>query len=167
MAYNVLEVSQHIINYSIENERPVTNLKLQKILYYIQAAFLVEFGEPCFDEEIEHWRHGPVIPKVYSKYKSYMDRRIRDRQENDIDIYIGENASLVIKRIDYNEVDFFEDDLELMNEVIDSYSNTDPWEMVDKTHGEQPWIGTNPNEIITKESIKEFFKRNREEIYGG
>ncbi|CEN81423.1 phage-associated protein [[Clostridium] sordellii] len=167
MAYNVIEVSQHIINHSIENGNPVTNLKLQKILYYVQAAFLTEFKEECFDDDFEHWRHGPVIPKVYSEYKKYMDREITDKQTEYSELYLDKDVKFSMKNIIYSEEHFCEEDLRLIDEVVDSYSKMEPWDMVDKTHEEEPWINTNSNEIISKESIKHFFEKHYDRIYGG
>ncbi len=46
--YKAMDIAQYVVNYSIEKDNPVSNLKLQKLLYYIQDAFLVEKGEPCF-----------------------------------------------------------------------------------------------------------------------
>lgn len=42
MTYNALDVSQYVIKYSNEQDYGISNLKLQKILYFIQAYFLIE-----------------------------------------------------------------------------------------------------------------------------
>lgn len=167
MAYKALEVAQYIINRSIETGSPVTNLKLQKVLYYTQAAFLVEYGEPCFEESIEHWRHGPVVPKVYSEYKGYVDKKILDAQDECLEVFVDSNGNLAAKRLEFNRNNFYEEDIELMNTVIDSYQNVEPWEMVDKTHEELPWRNTEPNGIITKSSIMQYFEQHNDRIYGG
>ena len=60
----VLDVSRYIINYCNENYYLISNLKLQKILYFVQAFFLEAKNEECFREEIEAWDFGPVIPEV-------------------------------------------------------------------------------------------------------
>lgn len=49
----------------------VSNLKLQKLLFFAQAAHLALFKTPLFQEEIEAWSLGPVIPTIYQKYKGY------------------------------------------------------------------------------------------------
>lgn len=166
MSYRVLEVAQHIINFSIKEGEPLTNLKLQKILYYTQAAFLNKFNEVCFEEDIEHWRHGPVIPKVYSKYKSYIDENITDIQNYDTEMCIDSNLNLSVIEINYNVDKFKEEDRELIEKVVRSYFNTSPWEMVDKTHEETPWVKSNTNEIIDTNSIKSYFDMNPERIFG-
>lgn len=69
--YNVLDVCRYVINYSNDKDYIISNLKLQKILYFIQAYFLINKNNACFKEIIEAWDFGPVIPKAYSEYKQY------------------------------------------------------------------------------------------------
>lgn len=55
----------------IDDGSDISNLKLQKLLYYCQAYSLALTGEPMFAEEIEAWPYGPVVPSVYRSYKQY------------------------------------------------------------------------------------------------
>ena len=48
----------------------LTNMKLNKLLYFAQGYYLKKYGRPLFDNAIEAWEHGPVVPEVYSAYKS-------------------------------------------------------------------------------------------------
>jgi uncharacterized phage-associated protein len=49
----------------------ITNLKLQKLVYYAQAWSVALLNQPLFPEEVEAWAHGPVVEEVYQKYKEY------------------------------------------------------------------------------------------------
>ena len=49
----------------------ISNLKLQKLVYYAQGFTLAVTGKPLFNEEIEAWQHGPVVPDLYHKYKDH------------------------------------------------------------------------------------------------
>ena len=49
----------------------MTDLKLQKMLYFAQCWFLARHGKPLFNNRIEAWNHGPVVPDVYEAYKTY------------------------------------------------------------------------------------------------
>jgi len=49
----------------------MTNLKLQKLLYYAQAYHVAAFGKPLFEEQLEAWVHGPAVPVVYRRFKQY------------------------------------------------------------------------------------------------
>lgn len=46
----------------------ITNLKLQKYLYYCQGYYLGMYGESLFDEGIEKWYKSPVVPEVFHYY---------------------------------------------------------------------------------------------------
>lgn len=54
-----------------ESEDYMTNLRLNKLMYFAQAWSLVLHNKPLFSEAIEAWPLGPVIPSVYRKYKTY------------------------------------------------------------------------------------------------
>lgn len=71
MAYDLLGVCRLIVNYSNEKDYNISNLKLQKLLYYIQAYFLVKKKRPCFDEDIEAWACGPIVPAAYMVFEQY------------------------------------------------------------------------------------------------
>ncbi|EAQ35992.1 Uncharacterized phage-associated protein [Nitrobacter sp. Nb-311A] len=49
----------------------MTHLKLQKLIYFSQAWHLANFNKPLFQEDIEAWAHGPVVPSVWHQYKEY------------------------------------------------------------------------------------------------
>jgi len=56
--------------------QPVTNMRLQKLLYYAQAWSLALTGEPLFGEDIEAWEHGPVVRSVYTRFKKHGSHRL-------------------------------------------------------------------------------------------
>jgi uncharacterized phage-associated protein len=66
--YDVLTISDYILRRCSDEGHTVSNLKLQKLLYFVQAEFLVTTGKPCFREKIVAWDFGPVIPEVYRKF---------------------------------------------------------------------------------------------------
>ena len=49
----------------------ITHLKLQKLLYYSQAWHLANYNESLFEEDMQAWTHGPVVPSVWQEYKDY------------------------------------------------------------------------------------------------
>lgn len=84
--YDVQDVAEYVITYSEEKDYDISNLKLQKILYLIQAYSLIHTKKPCFSEDIEAWDFGPVIPEVYRRYKQFgsTDIQIRFRSLEEI-----------------------------------------------------------------------------------
>lgn len=169
MCYRAMDIAQYVINYSINENKPVSNLKLQKLLYYIQAAFIVETKEPCFVDDLKNWRHGPVVPVVYSEYKRYLNNVIKDRQIGFSQLTLDENMNIVVISGEYSENKFKEEDRVLINKVVDSLSGFKPWELVDRTHEEDPWLkDSQSDEIISNESILRYFSKseNKLRMYG-
>ncbi|GAA0731770.1 Panacea domain-containing protein [Clostridium oceanicum] len=167
MCYEAIDIAQYVINYSIDRGKPISNLKLQKVLYYIQAAFLVNRNNPCFKEDIQNWRHGPVVPEVYKRYKIYSNREINEKQTGHSELALDEDSNLYTKIVEFREDKICEKDKILIKKVVDSYLDVEPWEMVKKTHHEDPWIYTSRAEQISIESIREYFKLNRSRIFCG
>lgn len=54
----------------------LTNLKIQKMLYCAQGMHLSLYRQPLFNELIEAWEHGPVIPTLYNEFKEFKNRPI-------------------------------------------------------------------------------------------
>lgn len=70
---NCLEIARYFIVRAYEDGREVemTNMKVQKLLYYAQSLHLALYDEPLFGEEIQAWRYGPVCPPAYHDYSSF------------------------------------------------------------------------------------------------
>lgn len=67
---DIKNLSEFVIRFCQSNQMSISNLKLQKILYYIQAWHLVYFNKhPFFDDTPEAWINGPVYRKIYNEYK--------------------------------------------------------------------------------------------------
>ncbi|NEO89157.1 MAG: DUF4065 domain-containing protein [Moorea sp. SIO3G5] len=57
-------------------EAEMTNMKLQKLLYYAQSLHLALYDQPLFDEEIQAWRYGPVCPRAYWFYSEFEAKQL-------------------------------------------------------------------------------------------
>ena len=66
--FDVADFFIDIANMSEDDQ--MTNLKLNKLLYYAQGVFLARTGKPLFDDDIEAWDLGPVVSCIYQKYKT-------------------------------------------------------------------------------------------------
>lgn len=117
----------------------ISNLKLQKLVYYAQGFHLALFDKPLFPEPIEAWTHGPVVPDLYHAYKDHGSGSIPSPEEIDFDLYT-------------------EEEQELLDEVYAVYGQFSAWKLRNMTHKEDPWQSCAPNETITHKSLKEFFK---------
>ena len=73
--YNAVDIARYVIERCSRQNKTISNLKLQKILYFIQAEFLIAKHQPCFAEKIQAWDFGPVVPEVYYTYSMYREVR--------------------------------------------------------------------------------------------
>lgn len=87
-------VANYVIAYGMKIGHPVSNLQLQKILYYIQVHFLKKKGIPFFKDEIEAWQFGPVIPTVYYQYTAFGPAPITMFKTQKIDLEQEEKKDL-------------------------------------------------------------------------
>ena len=143
MKYKALDVARYVIEYCKDRGYIVSNLKLQKILYFIQAEFLVNKNDVCFDDRIEAWDFGPVVPRVYQEYKCFGSNNIITRRREEIDIEAN--------------------DRNMINGIVDVCAGYSATELVDITHRQTPWIAAYDkfqNNEISNESIKNFFREN-------
>jgi uncharacterized phage-associated protein len=65
------DVAKYLIRYSCDKKSPISNLKLQKLLYYCQGWHLGILSAPLFHDPIQAWVHGPVVPNVFQEYRQF------------------------------------------------------------------------------------------------
>ena len=123
----------------------ISNLKLQKLVYYAQAWSLAARGKPLFEEDFQAWAHGPVVPSLFRAFRDFgMDP-------------IPEPAS--VPRLD-------EETVELLTEVLDIYGEHSAKKLEQLTHRERPWRdarGDLPAEarsdaVITKAAMRSYYR---------
>lgn len=141
--YSALDIAKWFLNINraqmnFEDSEYITNLKLQKLLYYAQGYYLARKNDPLFKEDFIAWEHGPVIRKVYDEYKKNGAKGIEYNE--DFNISIDKETEIIL------------------NEVYEKFGQFSAWKLRDMTHQEMPWKTTTRNDIISKEKIKEYFK---------
>ena len=138
--YDALGIAKYFIKIaSPEEEDIITNLKLQKLLYYAQGFNLALYEKPLFGEQIRAWQYGPVVPEVYDDYKEYSANPIPQPDDFDIDQYDQETR-------------------ELLDEVYEVYGQYTAPTLMRFTHKELPWKSTPINEEITHSLMKSYFE---------
>ena len=85
MKITASDVAKVCINLFKDEEEGITNLKLQKLLYFAQGFSYQRFSKPLFDDEIEAWELGPVVLSVYHQYSSYGREPIRNSSDIQLD----------------------------------------------------------------------------------
>lgn len=72
-----IDVANFFISLSNSAEEGhITNMKVNKLVYFAQAWSMVNLKEKLFDENIEAWQHGPVVPSVYNSFSKYKSHNI-------------------------------------------------------------------------------------------
>jgi len=118
----------------------LTNLKLQKLLYFAQAVSLSLKGQPLFNEKIEAWKFGPVVPDVYHALKEFGSGPVA--------------IAAVGQELDSEATSLLED-------VWSVYGKFSAHELVNITHNHLPWkeiyLSSSDNNEITRESIQNYY----------
>lgn len=144
MVYNAIDISKYVIEQSKQYDASITNLKLQKILYYIQG-YALKIGETAFDDDIVNWAYGPVVQEVYYRYCSYVSNPINENFEDDDD-YLSFKRNHKMKKI-----------RKIIDVILEKTKNMHPFELVRMTHNETPWKSSKRDEVIDKEIIRNYF----------
>lgn len=138
-----------IAEYIIKEGEDVTQLALQKMLYYAQGFYKAFYGKYLFKDDCKAWVHGPVYPTIYEKYKCF--------KYNKIDI-----------NIDYDVADMISDDKKkVLDAIIKFFGYYNGKALEEMSHFEEPWIearvglkpAENSNKIIKKEALKNYFEK--------
>ncbi|WP_326945743.1 DUF4065 domain-containing protein [Amycolatopsis sp. NBC_01307] len=124
-------------------------MRLQKLLYYVQAWHLAVTDEPLFAEQIKAWKDGPVVPQVWHERKDQATRSADVQSVEDIEL--DETTS------------------NLIDLVLASYGSMSGEELSALTHVEQPWLearGDLPENAecrdpISAETMARFYRANR------
>ena len=68
LKYSAMDIAKYAVNRQYKSNRPISNLQLQKILYFLQIVFTSKTGHLLFSDQFEAWPYGPVIRDVYVKF---------------------------------------------------------------------------------------------------
>ncbi len=146
MAYKSLDIAKTLILMAQEDggrggER-LTNLKLQKLLYYAQGYHLAALGTLLFEDAIEAWMYGPVVPTCYEHYQKY-----------------GSKSLPMLQGRSYGRLDEIDD--RIVRQVYNSLVAYSAIGLMQMTHTESPWLDTNPKGhgiVISTTKMNDYFK---------
>ena len=113
----VYDIANFLISTSsVVGMKDMTNLKLNKLVYFVQGIYCAKTGKPLFPDSIEAWTYGPVIRALYDKYKCYGDS-----------IITGVDSS-------YNENCFTNEELDILTDVVIMFKGYSASQLVELTH---------------------------------
>ena len=142
--------------------RDLSPMKLQKLIYYAHAWSLAIYGSPLINKEIEAWKFGPVLPDIYHEFKGFGNSRITSRA-NEL-IFSGNSLKIQTPQIASSDAQ----SIGLIDEVWRIYGAYTPVQLSNLTHAEDsPWYevakqypfsipknATIPNELIKARFIE-------------
>ena len=143
-------LAEHILSRFQRRGTSPTNLKLQKLLYYCQAWHLAIADRPLFDDDIEAWVHGPVVPRVFGRFKSFRWNPITE-SFGEVRLYGGPEERTVEAHV---------------HEVLNAYAHLSGSQLETLTHREMPWrearaglANDEPsNNVISLDSMKFYYR---------
>lgn len=131
----------------------ITNLKLNKLLYFAQGAYLARTGTPLFSNDLEAWQYGPVVPCIYQKYK-----------------VCGKSPIMSVDE-DYDPAEFTDDEVETLLDVMREYGKYTEETLVSVTHkAGTPWSDSyipGQNMKIEIDLLRKFFEAHPVPQYCG
>jgi uncharacterized phage-associated protein len=134
-----LDIANYFLSKADESAGDViSNLKLQKLLYYAQGFHLAVFDAPLFADPIKAWKHGPVVPSVYHHFKPHGE--------------LGLPRPTTVKAPS-REV------RSLLDEVYKVYGQFSAWKLRNLTHVEPPWKNTAQSATISHTALRDYFKK--------
>lgn len=164
-AQEIFNVCSFFVGKGIQTDRPITQIKLQKLLYFAQGVYLaMHGGEELFSNKIYAWMYGPVAREVYHYFKIFGNNPI---VPSGLDTLTEEGAELFIHRRDMLKT-YTVEFLESVWAVFGKYS---AFELVGLTHMPgSPWFqifqqyeGDIPKDVeIPKGMMEEYFRMNIE-----
>lgn len=144
MPYNVHDIADKIIlRTDTERGDIISNLKLQKLLYYMQGYHLAFFGNKFFDADLVAWTYGPVVPDVYHRFK--------------------ENGAfgIVLDSTQHEHINLSDEEEDMFSQVLAEYGKFSAIRLMEMTHQETPWKEATDTEekIIDTETMRSFFTK--------
>lgn len=137
----VVKVAEHIIYEAQKRGKPITNTKLQKLLYFTQGVYLAKYNKLAFEDNIIAWKYGPVIKDIYYKYSLYGAEPIIVVEEYDSKI------SLML--------------INAINIVLESFLDVNQTDLIEETiKPGSPWSYTDIDDVISVDDIKDYFLIN-------
>lgn len=121
--------------------RPLYKTKLLKLIYLLDELSTARCGIPFLGLDYKLWQAGPVNSDLYEELnRPYL-------LESFIELKQDDQGTKVIGRKQFNNDEFSEMDINLLNEIANRYKTTPAEQLVEITHRKSaPWY------IIAKEN---------------
>ena len=154
---NINQVADVLVLKFVTDGGSLSVLKLQKLLYYVEAWYVALNNEALFKAEFEAWMHGPACPVIFQRFKHqhnktlYSNILIEDIDAKAAGAFIEQNRSID----------------EHIDNVLEVYGGLSGPQLEELTHNETPWLNARGalkayqacDHVISKESMRCFYKQ--------
>lgn len=154
--YTAMDIANYIINYVNSGNKKLctlSHLKLQKLLYYVQATYLAKSdGDLIFINDIEKWQYGPVVREVYYEFKDFGISHIDTPRS-----YLKKTINGGFELISFN-TDLIDTNSGVSTHiklVVNSLKDLDAFALVERTHAEPMWSNLK-HEILSRNNILKY-----------
>lgn len=152
MAHTALQVANKIIAIGNEQGKQFTPMQLIKLTYIAHGWMLGLFDRSLFEDKVEAWKFGPVIPSLYHSIKSYR------------------NSPITAPIPDVSKAEFNENELKVIDYVLRAYEQFDgvdlsrithavgtPWDQT-YPHGEGSWYNFDIPNVLIQNHYKKLYE---------
>lgn len=151
MTYPASSIAHEFVKKGIEEGYPVTQMKLQKMVYFAQGVHLALHQEPLVKDVFQAWKYGPVVPGIYHTYKFYGSSPITNTE------WVMDQEEMEMAKIDEKAKETVDYTWSLLKETntvkLSNWTHEDgsPWKL--------NYIDGANDVIIPNDDIKKYFER--------
>ena len=142
--YSALDIANYFLckaqEATEEDQELISNLKLQKLVYYAQGLYMAVYGKPLFSDRIEAWTYGPVVPELYHHYKKN-----------------GSKGILADKTFNHSMIN--EKTKKFLDEIYEVFGQFSAFRLMNLAHSDQCWIDAGTRNEITCVSMGNCLKK--------
>ena len=165
--YEPMDIANYLVRLALKKEKVITNLKLQKILFFVNAKYLLDHdGNSLMNESFQRWTYGPVMQSVYENFRGFGSDQITKTQGKFV---FNPSDPFNAKYEDFDENVIPDSVKKECGEVFDALIDYDPFVLVKFTHSEDLWSDYK-KDILNRtalpyndQEIFEYFKDNPKE----
>lgn len=145
--YNAKDIANYFLfKAQQDSQELISNLKVQKLVYYAQGLHLAINDKPLFNEAIEAWQYGPVVPDLYHFYKNYEANGIP--ADNKFDPLVIDSVTR-----------------EFLDEIYDVFGQYSAVRLMEMSHDDKCWSEAGVGNIISHEAMKVDLKKYLKDEY--
>ncbi len=163
MGYSAKAIANYFFSKGQKEKKPITPLKMQKLVYVAHGWHLGIESQPLIDDEyVEAWDFGPVFPSLYHEFKHFKNNPVAEPAE---ELIIDEHPlDLKIYTPKVQEED--KELMKFLDQIWEVYSKYSGSRLSTMSHGKgTPWsntrqkVGKIRNAPIDNKEIEEFYKK--------